>query len=596
MDNYRKVLKIGGESGQGVNSIGEMLAKALKRAGYKVFGYREYPSLIKGGFKLDQVSSYQIDFSDLTVRSSSNKFDLVICISRLAVHRFLKDINPGGILIHSLVRLNLTDEELDFINSNNISVIFVDALQKVKELGGTPIMENTYLVGIAWKFLGLPLDIVDEAFKIQFEKKPQILDINIKCLGAGYGYQPETEVKHIEIKFEKHQDWQDSVIVTGNETLGMGIIAAGVRAYFSYPMTPSSSILTFLADYYKDTGMLVKQAEDEITAAQMAVGAMHMGTRALTGTSGGGFDLMTETVSLAAMTETPFVCVIAQRPGPATGLPTWTSASDLNLAVFAGHGEYVKCVISASDYESAYLAIQNAFNISERYQIPVIVLTEKQIAESLYNFKELPKPIEIQREIVSEELIANVKSADRYKITESGISPRWLPGQTIEAHVGNSDEHFEYGRLTEDAKESKLMMEKRMKKEQFLLKELPEPELFGDESGDILFVGWGSVKSTVLDSFDIVKCQKPEPEAHSPLAKNLNCSYLHYEYVWPLKTEMLVKLKQNFKRVVLIENNYLGQLGNLLRMVAGIDFNERLLKYDGRQFFIEEVLDFINKK
>lgn len=590
MEIYRKVLTIGGESGQGVNSIGEMLAKALKRTGYKVFGYREYPSLIKGGFKLDQVASYQIDFSDLTIRSSSNKFDLVVCVSRLSVHKFLKDINPGGILIHSLVRLNLTDEELDFINNNKISVIFVDALQKVKELGGTPIMENTFLVGIAWKFLGLPLDIIDEAFKIQFEKKPQILEINMKCLAAGYGYQPEIEVENIEIKFEKHDEWQDSVIVSGNETLGMGVIAAGVRAYFSYPMTPSSTILTFLADKYKETGMLIKQAEDEITAAQMAIGAMHMGTRALTGTSGGGFDLMTETVSLAAMTETPFVCIIAQRPGPATGLPTWTGSGDLNLAVFAGHGEYVKCVIAASDYESAYLAIQHAFNISERYQIPVIVLTEKQIAESLYNFKELPKPIEIHRDIVTDELIANVKSADRYKLTESGVSPRWLPGQTIEVHTGNSDEHFEYGRLTEDAEESKLMMEKRMRKEKFLIKELPEPELYGEEKGDILFVGWGSVKSTVLDCMDILKI--PNSKSQAP---NVGCSYLHYEYVWPLKTEKLMKLKQNFKRVVLIENNYLGQLGNLIRMVSGIDISEKLLKYDGRPFFVEEVLDFINK-
>ena len=594
MDTKRLSVIIGGESGQGVNSIGELFANAIKRNGYKVFGYREYPSLIKGGFKLDQVASYQLDFSDNRIGCPSRYYDLAICISRLAVHKLLKNIKSGGTLLHSITKLILSDEELDWINEQKINLVYVDAREKVKELGGKSIMENIYLTGMAWKVLGIELECLMQAVKHQFSSKPEILELNIKCLEAGYRSELLGEIKQYEINFERAANWIDSYIISGNEVMGMGVITAGVRLYIGYPMTPTSSLLSFLSANYHKTGMVIKQAEDEITAAQMVIGAMHMGTRALTGTSGGGFDLMSESLSLAAMTETPFVCILGQRPGPATGLPTWTAAGDLNLAVFAGHGEFVRCVIAASDYSSAFLVIQKAFNIAEKYQIPVIVLTEKQIGESLYNFDNLPSPVEIERELVPDELIPNVKSEDRYKLTESGISPRWLPGQTSETFTGNSDEHFGYGRLTEDSVESKLMMEKRMRKEQFLLKELPEPELFGDESGDILFVGWGSVKSAVLDSFDIVKSQKSEPEAHPTLAKNLKCSYLHYEYVWPLKTERLIKLKQNFKRVVLIENNYLGQLGNLLRMVGGIEFEQRLLKYDGRGFFLEDILDFMD--
>lgn len=580
--NNRTVIKVGGESGQGVNSIGEMLAKALKRSGYKIFGYREYPSLIKGGFAHFQVASYQIDFSDLPMRSPSEKFDLVVCVSRLAIHKFLKDLNPNGILIHSLPRVKLTDEELDFINIHNIHIEYIDAREKVKELGGKPIMENTYLVALAWKFMKLPYEVLEEAFKIQFAKKPDILEINLRCLKAGYDFESAENRNYLDINYRKDETWHDSAIISGNEVMGLGIIAAGVRAYFAYPMTPSSSILSFVAENYHKTGMVVKQAEDEITAAQMAIGAMHMGTRALTGTSGGGFDLMTESVSMAAITETPFVCILSQRPGPGTGLPTWTSAADLNLAIHGGHGEFTRCVIAASDPDSAFLTIQHAFNIAERYQIPVIVLTEKQIAESLFNFKELPKPIEIHRDLVPENLLKNVKSNDRYKLTESGISPRWLPGQIDEPFNGNSDEHFENGRLTEDAEESRLMIEKRMKKEEFLKKELPDAQLYGDQEGEILFVGWGSPKNTVLDAMDVLS--------------NRKISYLHYEYMWPLKTEKFEQLKQNFKKVVLIENNYQGQLGNLLKMVSGNEFDEKLLKYDGRGFFLEEVLEFINKQ
>ncbi|HEC64316.1 MAG TPA: 2-oxoacid:acceptor oxidoreductase subunit alpha [bacterium] len=569
-------IKFGGASGQGINSIGEIIAKAIKDSGYKLFAYREYPSLIRGGH-----ASYQIDFSDNNIKSSSAKCDILVCIGRVSLHRYLQDINPGGSLIHILTGLKLSDEEQKYVEENKINIEFVDVRRIIEEKGWDLIVMNMVLVGLTWKLLGLKKEEIDEEVTEFFGKDNKYLELDLQALDIGYETKLE-KVKPIDITFKKDQGWRDSLIISGNHSISLGAVSAGVRAYYAYPMTPASSILSYLASIYHDTGMLVKQAEDEITAIEMAIGSMFMGTRALVGTSGGGFDLMTESVSLSGMTETPMVCILAQRPGPATGIPTWTSASDLNLAIYSGHGEYSKCVIAVSDSESAYIQIQKAFNIAEKYQIPVVVLTEKQIAESLFNIKKLPDAVKIERHLETDDF-DKLKSEDRFEITSTGISKRWLPGQSDAHFVANSDEHLEDGTLTEDSGPSKAMIAKRMKKMDTLLAELPEPELFGDKKPDVLFVGWGSVKNAVLDTFDILK--------HSD--SKIKAAYLHYEYIYPLKTEKLLDTVNGVKKVVLVENNYQGQLGDLIRKETGYEFEEKLLKYDGRPFFVEDVLDYL---
>ncbi len=573
MNKHRTVIKIGGESGQGLNSIGEILALALKHEGFKAFGYREYPSLIKGGY-----SNYQIDFSDIEINSSSTKCDLAISISRFAMHNMIWDLNQGGILVHCINKFDFKDVEKSHIERNNIKVVYVDTKSILMKLNGPKILENAIMVGFAWGILNQKIDKLNYALERSLASKKDLVDINKKALLEGYNY-PLSHPK-FEINFKKEASWKDSYLLEGNKSMSLGAIAAGVRAFYSYPMTPASSILEYLAEWSGDTKMIVKQAEDEITAAQMTLGSQHMGTRALVGTSGGGFDLMTESLSMAAMTEIPFVCIIGQRPGPATGLPTWTASADLNLAVYSGHGEYVRCVLAASDVESSYILIQKAFNIAEKYQIPVLVLTEKQIAESVFNVRKLPEALKIERGMVNK---GEVQSNDRYKITETGISARWMPGESNATFNANTDEHFNDGRLTEDAEESRLMMEKRMKKEKFLLDDLEEPVLYGDEDSDILFVGWGSVKNAVIDVQNIIKQNK----------NSLKVSYLHYENVYPIKTEKLMNLVNKAKRVVLIENNYTGQLGNLIKLASGYDFSEKLLKYNGRAFFVEDILDYL---
>jgi 2-oxoglutarate ferredoxin oxidoreductase subunit alpha len=302
----------------------------------------------------------------------------------------------------------------------------------------------------------------------------------------------------------------------------------------------------------------------------MALGSMFMGTRALTATSGGGFDLMTETVTCAGVSETPLVVVLSQRSGSATGVPTWTGAGDLQTALKGGHGEFPRCVIATSDIESSYTLIQKAFNISEQFQIPVILLTEKQLSESLFTVKALPKDIPIERGLEDGEL--------RYQLTDSGISPRWIPSREKIPYIHNSDEHTDDGTSTEDSENVINMSQKRMQKLTTLKEQLPEPELFRGKNSRVTFVGWGTSKNPILD---LIK-------------QGEDISYLHYEYLYPLRTNILEELVTKEERLVLIENNQTGQLGNLIREEIGYEFKEKLLKFDGRPFFLEDILNFLD--
>jgi 2-oxoglutarate ferredoxin oxidoreductase subunit alpha len=573
----RLAIKICGESGQGINSIGEVVARALKKSGFYTFGYREYPSLIKGGH-----ASVQIDFADHSVNAPSRLADVLVCFSRVAFHAYLPTIAVGGQVIHMLQMLELSEVEQQMVIDKKIRVVYLPADVISQEVGGRTIMANSVMVGALWQLTGFGIAALEEVVRDEFATKPDYIEPNVNCLKRGYEFNLEG-LSVLEINFLVDEKRKNDALLTGNHLVSLGAVAAGVRAYFAYPMTPSSSILTYMADIYHQTGMLVKQVDDEISVAQMAIGAMFMGTRALVATSGGGFDLMTESVTLSAITETPFVCILAQRPGPATGLPTWTAASDLNLAVYAGHGEFARCVIAISDSRSAYAAIQNAFNLAEKYQLPVVVLTDKQIAESLFQVDDLGDEIEIERNLESGDDLKKLVSGDRFELTETGISPRWLPGQLDATFVANSDEHLTDGTVTEDAETSLAMQSKRLRKLQTLLDDLPEPKLVGPEKAKLTFVGWGSVKNTIEDVATIWNGQHPK--------KAIN--FLHYEYVYPVKVEKFKELIRKKQPLVLLENNALGQLGGLLTQQTGHIFVDRLLKFDGRPFFIEDIMEYL---
>jgi 2-oxoglutarate ferredoxin oxidoreductase subunit alpha len=383
--------------------------------------------------------------------------------------------------------------------------------------------------------------------------------------------------------------------------MGLGAVHAGVRLYAGYPMTPSSPLLSFIAELENKTHMVVKQAEDEITAAQIVSGAMYMGTRALTATSGVGFDLMSETLSLNAMIENPTVFVLAQRPGPATGLPTWTAQSGLLQAANCSAGEFTRCVIAVSNSQDAFDLMPVAFNLAEQYQISVIVLTDKQIAEALYTQHpyDLEKAeIDRGRLVIDPEKLKLLKSSDRFNPhAQGGVSFRWLPGSDAATYCAQGDEHNSIGAVDESSLSTKLQMEKRLRKFDGLKATLPAPHLSiggrsveitdrmdaGDEI-ELLAIGWGSTG----DVFQDVMC--------SDELRGRKIAYLHYTYLWPLRTRELQMLAKRSKRIVLVEQNYQGQLGMLIRMSCGLDIPDKILKYDGRPFFYDELLSSVMER
>lgn len=568
MSLKRISIKFGGESGQGIKSIGDILANTLNEHGYEIFASREYPSLIKGG-----VASYQIDLSNKTINSSLRNCDILLIFDKDSFNQYLETISPNGILIYDCKDLTPTEEQLRYLKDKNIDLIFLDSKELAKTSGGTEIMSNVVMLGFLWKILNLDIELLTDQILDFFKHKNIDIEAEKACILSGYNshtYRPELS-KRFQLP-RKQILKQKSKILTGNKALALSAISAGVRAYYAYPMTPATSIFKFLGETSKETGILVKQAENEITAVQMALGSMYMGTRALVATSGGGFDLMVETVSCSAISETPLVIILSQRTGAGTGVPTWTGAGDLNTALKTGHGDFPRCILAVSDVQSSYTLLQSAFNIAEKYQIPTILLTEKQISEGTFSVKGLPKNLPIQRSFNQGE--------NRYQITDSGISPRWIPSKDSKPYLHNSDEHTQDGTSTEDSKEIIEMADKRQRKLQTLLNEIPEPKIYGNTKSKNVFVGWGSVKNAITDTLDIRD----------------DFAYLHFEYIYPLQTKTLQQLINEDRNLILIENNQTGQLGELITKETGYQFKEKILKYDGRPFYADDIIEYLEGK
>jgi 2-oxoglutarate ferredoxin oxidoreductase subunit alpha len=574
----RICLKIVGASGQGINSVGEVLAKGLKRGGYCVFGYREYPSLIKGGH-----ASYQLDISEEEVSSTERTVHILVSLNHHGLLKNLPDLREGSVLVHDVPSWKFPKEAEEMFAAKHVTVVCFPTDELLAKLNAKPILGNILLSSFLWAALGRPMDELKAMVAERFAKKKDLLELNMKCIEEGYRFT-DPKAGPVQMPLPAPQDkWKDHLLLTASHAVALGAVHAGVRFYAGYPMTPSSPVLSYIADVQNRTGMAVKQAEDEITAAQMISGAAFMGTRALTATSGGGFDLMTETVSLNGLVENAPVFILAQRPGPATGLPTWTAQGDLLLAVNAAHGEFPRCVIGVADTADGFSLMPEAFNLAEEYQTPVIVLTDKQNAEALYTqapYDQTKTRFSRGRLVTDAAQLASLKPEDRYDPSApDGVSARWLPGGGGPAYCGQGDEHDGAGNSIEGADNANAQMEKRMKKFEALAKVLPEPELFGRENPDILLVGWGSTKSVVIDAM------------RDESLKGVEVSYLHFTYLWPLKTERFAALARSAKRVVLVEGNHQGQLGMLLRQQSGIAIPDRILKFNGRPFFRDELLE-----
>lgn len=573
----RYVFKIAGAAGQGIKSSGMLLLKALKRAGYASFGYTEYPSLIRGGHNV-----FQIEISDHQLNSITRTFNLLVALNEESVKLHRDELEENGVIIYDDGAFTLNEETKILLSDKKIDIYAVPLLSLAKDSGGSAIMKNTVALGCVWKIFSLDLKILNDIVAATFaHKSKEIIDTNIRCVQAGYDFIKQGQ-DFFAKNFTPSNEFADDMIITGNEAVALGAIAAGVRLYSSYPMTPSSAILTYLAENGPKYGMIIKQAEDEITAANMVIGCVLAGARAMCATSGGGFDLMTEAISLAGITEAPFVVVLGQRPGPATGVPTWTAQGDLMLAVNGGHGEFPRIVLAPSNPTEAFNLTRQAHNLAEKFQLPVIILTDKYLAESTFSTHPFDlSEVKVERgKLLSAEELKQLPEQLRYQYTEDGISPRWLPGDDATPYVANSDEHDERGYSTEDSIEIKKMMAKRMRKLQAVIEALPHPQISGEENEpDVCILSWGSTKNVVLDAI------KEFP--------SLKITSVHYNHIWPLKTEKAVEMIEKARYTFSVENNYNSQFTSLFRQQCGYEIKDKLTRFDSKPFYLEDLLEHL---
>lgn len=556
-------LLIGGSAGQGIDTLGTLLEKVLQRSSYDLFSNKDYMSRIRGGHNFNQIR-----FGTKPIHSHKNTLDLIVAFDETTVKEHLSRLKPEGKV--------LMDQSLkETVQISEEQGIFLPIKEGAKDLGNPKVFSVVFLGGLI-KAFNLDLKIGKKVIEKNFAEK--LLEVNHKALIKGY--EMELEPWSLDLP----QNTEQQIMINGNQGIALGALAAGVTFYSAYPMTPSTSIMSFLAANQKEAKIVVEQAEDEIAAINMAIGASYAGIRAMTGTSGGGFSLMTEALGLAGITETPLVVANVQRPGPATGFPTRTEQSDLSFILTASHGEIPRMVTSMRTVEEAFYKTAEAFNISEKYQTLVILLNDQYLADANQTIKPYDfDKVKIERNIADEKELPSGEY-HRYQYTEDGISPRIIPGKIPGRTVlVDSDEHNEKGNITESAETRIKMMDKRMNKMKALEKEVEEPWFIGKGEPEVLLVGWGSTYGTLRETVEIL-----QQEGYSIGA-------LSFGDVYPLPKKTLEEKAQGATKLINVEQNYTGQLGKLIRQETGITFDHSVLKYDGRQIALEEMIQSVKE-
>lgn len=547
---------IGGEAGQGIDTATAILEKILKRAGYGVFTMRDFMSRIRGGHNFSLIR-----FGTEAVCSHSYLLDGIVAFSEETVELHKEKLKKDGFI--------LCDSKLN-INDNRAVMIPMDDI--AKSLGNMRVV-GSIAIGAVLKFFSIKQDNIQEILHTFIDEK--YIEINLKAVEKGY-LNADKRYTQPEGKFS------GNMIITGSQALALGAIAGGLRFYSAYPMSPSTPILVYLASKSAEAEIVVEQAEDEIAAINMCLGASFAGARAMTGTSGGGFSLMVEALGLSGIAEIPLVVVNVQRPGPATGLPTRTEQGDLKFMISAAQGEFPRMVIAPRNHSEAFYQTARALNIAEKYQIPVILLLDQYLGDS----SAAVEPFEISA-VENVESVTETENGEylRYRFTESGISPRLIPGKTKKLVAIDSDEHDEEGRITESAEVRTMMADKRMRKLKSLESELQEPEFIGADGFDTLLIGWGSM-------------QGPLEEAILLLNRKTNGRYaaLVFGDIFPLPKRLLMEKAKKAENIINVEQNATGQIAGIIREYTGIVCTGGVLKYDGRQLSGEEIAEAVMRE
>ena len=560
---------VGGEAGQGVQSIGFLLAKALARGGYSIYADQDLESRIRGGHNF-----FRVRAGDTEVGAPAEKVDLLLALNRESIELHRKEISDSGVIVfdNEIVKDIPVGGDLLGVPLNRIA----------EEQTGSRIMSNTVGLGAVLCIADYEFSIVEKVIKDYFGSDEKG-ESNVKAAAAGYDFIKNNFHGSFKFHLGRISDGKQ-MLLNGIDAISIGAIAAGCKFLSAYPMTPTTPILEYLTAKADEFGIVVVQPEDEIAAVNMAVGAGYAGVRAMTATSGSGFCLMVEGLGLAGMTETPVVIILGQRPGPAIGLPTRSEQGDLQFVLTAHHGEFPRAVLAASTVEDSFWMTIKAFNLAEKYQIPVIVMTDHYLA-SVYG---TVNPFDTGKITIERGELFDAekeKPAEylRHKITESGISPRAFPGLSKALVVTDADEHDEAGHLIESAEIRNAQMEKRLRKTTGLAAEISPPLRYGPPEAETTFIGWGSTYGSIREAVDLLNKDKPV------------VNMLHFSELWPFPSETVAEVLKN-KWVIDVESNATGQLGRLLRAETGRNVNSKILRYDGRPITPAFIIEKFHKE
>jgi len=564
-------IRIGGQAGQGLQTIGSVLAKLFARSGFQVFTHQDYMSRIRGGHNF-----YQVRFADRPISSSRSLVEILIALDKTTVEEHRGSMAPGGLVVYDPATVKEKYDPGGFLP--------VPFREIAMDTAGNRLMENTVAVGAVMGMLGMELQTLEELLTETFARKGrEVVDQNLAAAKAGADYASENCADCAFAVPGSASSAPRRMLMDGTAVVGLGALISGCRFYAAYPMTPSTGVMNFMADQSRKHSLVVEQAEDEIAAINMAIGASFAGVRSMTGTAGGGFALMVEGLSLAAMTETPVVIFVGQRPAPATGFPTRTEQGDLLNLAHSSHGEFPRVIFAPGSPEQAFYLTGKAFDLAEKYQVPAFILSDQYLADTEWTLDSLdPGGINYRDYRLRAGDLDNLETYKRHAYTESGVSPLAEPGASRHLVVTDSDEHDEDGHLVEDAYTRNRMVDKRLLRKLPLLRnEISPPLLHGAENPETVVCGWGSTYGVIKEAVDL-------------LGESMSIAMMHFSEILPFpdtKEFDYLRVLRDAKHTVCVENNATSQFARLMRAETGFEFGGLVNKFDGRPYLLDELLE-----
>jgi 2-oxoglutarate ferredoxin oxidoreductase subunit alpha len=574
-------IAIGGAAGQGVATPGDIFAKIFSRRGLHLNAYNAYQSIIRGGHTFLTIRT-----GPEKVTNMGDRLDLLIPLNQDAMDRHLGLLRDGAACIYN------ADTIKPGVTAHGTALCPLP-VSKLADISRNKVAQNTLAVGAGLNMMGIGFQALEEVLTEQFKKKgAAVVSENVEIARAGYDY---AAANFKPFAWPLPMTGNRYAVLSGNTAMAMGGAAAGVKFYCAYPMSPSTGVLHWMAAHARKANIMVRQVEDEIGVVNMAIGAAHAGVRSMCATSGGGFALMSEGLGLSAMMETPVVVIDCQRAGPSTGVPTKTEQGDLWQMLGAAFGDYPRVIAAPLDIGDCFKIIPEIFNIADRYQCPGIVLCDLLLSEGRLSVD--PKDLDFAPVIDRGELITEAPSTDgtnndgvykRYKITESGISPRAIPGVPGHTHTAASDEHDEDGVLISDEftnpTKRRAMMEKRMRKVTGIEAAVAPPELWGPRDADVTLIGWGSTKGVIEEACEILTEQ------------GILANQLQIRWLVPLHGDAILDIVKGARHTIIVENNYSGQFARYLRSETSFVPNGYIRKYDGEPFMPHHIVEAVKEQ